>query len=310
MMLEKLLEREIKSIKKDFVVQFGDKADGAIELIGQVKKGEIETGYFYGNIKPKNIIVASTQIGCPSKCRFCELGNKPYYGNLSPDEIFDQISMMLQQAKEYGFDVINLRHKINYAKSGDALFNKFFPEYLEKIAEFYFTHKLSTIFPYGVKPLGIFKDIAKFASNYTEPFQIQISLISTSERYRNALSGIKLASFEEIRDAAFYWRNKNPNGRKVNLSLMMTKDNPLDFNIIKKYFPPELFRIRLRNYVKISIRNYLETMGKEKFNDILNSLKENNYETGNWATPTAIEEKFSLASNVTLKRYYDWISKY
>lgn len=305
-----MLDCKIKTIKKDMVLQFGDRNDGAIELVGIVDNGYIELGYFYGKDKPKNLIVVSQQVGCPAKCTFCELGDKKFVRNLSSDEMYEQVVLLLQQASQYGIDTKNTGHKVNFSKSGEPMLNPNFPEALEKISGFGFSYKIASIFPAGERTLEIFKRSAEFASNYQSNVQVQISLISTSEYCRNQAAGIKLASFSEIREAAEYWKQKNPNSRKINLSLILTAQYPINVNDVCSVFPPSLFRFRFRNYVPTSHGGHegLEEITQKKFEDILNSFKDNGYDVGFWATPTLMEKRFGLASNVTLNRYISMIT--
>ena len=202
MLTEKIKDIEVGKIKKDLVFHFGDMHDGAIELAGMVDQGLIEIGYFYGDSKPKNILVVSSQAGCPSKCSFCALGNEPYVRNLSPEEIYEQVVLMLRQAAQYRIEIDAAAHKVNYSKSGDALFNPRFAEGLEQLAGFGFSHKVSTVFPYGRNAMNVFCQISDFAATYSHPVQFQISLISTLESYREQAAGVRVANFKDIRKAA------------------------------------------------------------------------------------------------------------
>ncbi|MBU1974839.1 MAG: radical SAM protein [Nanoarchaeota archaeon] len=305
MTIEKMLMHNVQTVRKDLVWQFGDSSDGVIEFAGIVDKGYIEVGYLYGDAKPKNIIVISTQVGCPSKCHFCDLGSQPFVRNLYPQEMYDQVALMLQQAMKYGIDVPKSKHKINYAKSGEPLFNPHFVEGLETLSELDFTYKIATIFPSGQQPMARFQNLARFASNYTAPTQIQISLISTSEEYRQNSIGTPLASFKELRKAADYWKTQNPNGRKINLSLIMTEDVSVNIDEISDIFPSELFRFRFRNYVETEhgLSQGLETITQNRFDVLAKQFQDRGYEVGTWATPSPVEQRFGLASNVSLRRY-------
>lgn len=309
MLEDNIRNYEIKTVKKDLVLQFGDSHDGIIEFVGIVKNGYVELGYFYGDNKPKNIIDISTQVGCPVKCSFCELGNKPFSRNLEALEIYEQVILMLKQASQYGFDINNINHKIDFAKSGEPLFNPNFLKSLGLISEFEFSYKISTIFPQG--KIRMFHDIADFTSKYDNYVQMQISLISTNEEYRNRAAGIKLASFSEIRDCAEYWKLQNPNGRKINLSLILSEDNPVDVDDVCGYFSSELFRFRFRNYMPTENGNSsnLVTITRAKLENLMKQFSDYGYEVGTWATPTLIEQKFGLAANVTLSRYLKMIGK-
>lgn len=297
-------------LRTDFIAQFGDKHDGTIQIPAITKdNGVIEVSYFYGNNKPKNILVISSQIGCPAACTFCELGEEKFTRNLTGEEMYEQVPLLLQTAGRYGFDVDSIDHKVTIANTGEPLFNSNLLDGLEKIAELGYSMKVSTIFPAGTKVRKNFEELAQFASQYHKPVQIQTSLISTLEEYRRKASGIKLASYQEIRNAAEYWRNLNPLGRKFNLSLILSGETPCEVKDVYEIFPPELFRFRFRNYVPTEngIRNLLVQIDKEKMKRIKESFAEKGYEVRDWATPTAIEQKFGLAGNVTRRRYLQMV---
>lgn len=299
-----IVDYDVTSVKKDLLLKFGDFEDGALEFVGIVDGGYIETSYFYGDEKPKNILVASTQVGCPSRCSFCELGNQNFVRNLTSKEMVEQSILMFQEACRHGHDIV-ANNKISWANSGDALFNQHFTLALEELAGLEHSHKISTVFPGGQKSERIFREVADFASEYSQPIQIQVSLISTDENYRQKSAGIKVASFEDIRDSAEYWRKKNPDGRKVNLSLILDESNPINIDEISKLFPAELFRFRFRNYVPTEngINHDLETVSEERFGEIYRMFEDGGYDVGTWATPTSIEKRFGLAPNISLRRY-------
>jgi adenine C2-methylase RlmN of 23S rRNA A2503 and tRNA A37 len=310
MLTEQVSNCHVESVKKDLVMQFGDIDDGAIEFAGLVDGGAIEVGYYHGKTKPKNIVAISSQIGCPSKCRFCSLGDKKFVRNLEPREMQDQVVLMLQQAKQYGIDIDECPHKVSFSKSGEPLLNRNMVEGLERIEELGTSFKVSTLFPKGNLVLDNFHNVAEFASNYNKPVQMQISLISTSQDYREEMAGIRLASFEELRNVSEYWKEKNPDGRKINLSLILTQDTPVDADLASKFFSPELFRFRLRNYVpnQHGMENNLRPITRERYDETRKSFEDKGYEVGDWATPTPIEQRFGLSSNVTLRRYLNMVN--
>jgi len=300
---ERIESYEARFMKKDLVMEFGDKHDGAIEFAGIVEGGAIEVGYFYGDIKPKNILVLSSQVGCPARCAFCELGSETFVRNLHADEIYEQAVVMLQQAKRYGIDIDGIGHKVNMAKSGEPLFNRDLIAGMEKLSGLGCSFKISTVFP--VSGMKNFAAVTDFAASYHLPVQIQISLISTSEEERRKMAGIRVASFDEIKQAGDYWRSHNPRGRKINLSLMLTEEMACDAAVMHPIFHPDNFRFRFRNYVPTEHGKArgLETISEKKYRAVYDSFSAEGYEVGTWATPTPIEQRFNLASNVTRSRY-------
>ncbi len=293
-------------IQKDMVWQFGDRHDGVIEIPALTRDaGVVEIGYYYGDLKPKNIIGISTQIGCPSKCTFCELGAERFGRNLTPVEMYGQVVLMLETASQYGIDVNAVQHKVSVAKTGEPLFNDALVGGLEMIAEFPFSYKISTVFPAAQRCLENFRTAARFAAQSAEAVQMQISLISTSEDYRRKAAGIEVTPLQEICKAGEYWKNLNPYGRKVNLSLILSEDVPCDAQAVSKILSPELFHFRFRNYVPTQNgKNHsLAPITSGRIARIKQEFSEYGYEVTAAATPTAIEQKFSLAANVTRRRY-------
>lgn len=302
----------LSHLHHDFVAQFGDKHDGTIQIPVLTKdNGVIEASYFYGDNKPKNIVVISSQIGCPAQCSFCELGGEKFTRNLTPEEIHEQVILLLQTASQYGFDLNSKDHKVTVANTGEPLFNPDLVKGLEKIAAFNFSMKVSTIFPAGKKARENIDALALFASNYPQPVQIQTSLISTSEEYRKEAGGTKLASYQEIRNAAEYWRTLNPQGRKWNLSLILSGETPCEVDQVYEIFPPELFHFRFRDYLPTENgrKNLLYQIDPQKMKIIKENFAEKGYGVGDWATPTPIEQKFGLVGNVTRKRYLEMLEE-
>ena len=142
------------TLKKDLVMQFGDATDGVIEIPALTHDGGlIEVGYYYGDAKPKNIVSISAQVGCPSKCAFCELGAEAFGRDLTAFEMYDQVAMMLRVASQHGIDVDAIDHKVNIAKTGEPLFNRNLLEALELISQLFMSFKVSTVFPQSAKTM-------------------------------------------------------------------------------------------------------------------------------------------------------------
>lgn len=296
------------TIRKDAVFFFGDGDDGVIGIPGLTADGEvIETSYFFGKTKPKNIVVISSQVSCPLRCSFCELGAERFVRNLSKEEIRDQALMMLGHARLQGFDVDRVPHKITVANSGEPLLNPRLVDGLELLASHPASFKVSTVFPTAKAATDALARLADFAAQLGQPVQLQVSLLSTSEERRRQASGGRVADFRTIRKAAELWRSKNPLGRKVNLSLMLTSDMPCDADVAAALFPPELFRFRFREYVptRHGDASGLAAASAERLAEITRAFAEKGYEVGDWASPTPTERKFGLAANVIRRMYFD-----
>lgn len=242
------------------------------------------------------------------RCAFCELGGEQFGRNLTPQELRDQVTLVLEEAARYGFDINATPHKMNVAGSGEPLLNRSLVDGFRLIGDLPQTIKISTVFPDDVRAWVNFQRVVDFAAELTtQVIQIQISLISTSEEERQRMSGGRVASFAKLRDAAALWRTKNPQGRKVNLSLIITGDDCCAANEVRDLFPPELFRFRFREYVptRHGTENHLSSATAERLAAINADFAAAGYEVGDWASPTPIERKFGLASNAIRQRYLE-----
>ncbi len=303
----------MSSIRKDLVFTFGDRHDGVIGIPGLTIDGNvIEISYFFGDAKPKNIVVISSQAGCPMSCAFCELGSEKFARNLTKEEIRDQALLMLAEAGLHGFTVDNTPHKVTVANTGEPMLNTALVDGLELIAAAVpVSFKVSTILPATKIATETLARLADFAARHSQPVQLQISLISTSERERQEMSGARLSDFHAVRKAAELWRNKNPNGRKVNASLILTSDMKSDVDQVFAILPPELIRFRFREYVPTlhGKSHGLRMISSPQLADIKKRFEDRGYDVGDWASPSPIEWRFGLAGNVIRRMYLDMLSR-
>lgn len=297
------------SIRKDLTLTFGDSHDGVIGIPGITRDGHvIEISYFFGDAKPKNIIGISSQTGCPMSCAFCELGQESFARNLTPEEFREQVLLMLDEAARHGFHPDVTPHKVTVANTGEPLLNPGLIDGLELVAEtLSASFKVSTVMPATRIAKETLARLADFSARCRHPVQLQISLISTSERQRQGMAGARLAGFGEIREAAETWRRKNPNGRKINVSLILTSGMAADVDDVFNRLPPDLFRFRFRDYVPTAHgeSNGLAVIQSSRLSDIKDRFRERGYDAGDWASPTPTEWRFGLAGNVIRRMYLE-----
>ncbi len=304
---------DCESLTKDLVFSYGDFHDGVIEIPAITASGDvIEVGYYYGDAKKKNIIGVSTQKGCACKCAFCELGGEKFRGDLSVKEIYGQVVMMLKEAEKQGIDIGSIKHKVSLAKTGEPLLNSNLRPALEKIGvDFGFSFKVSSVLPDSQNVRDEFLEVADFAAQYDESVQIQISIISTSEEFRRKMAGINLIKMDGIRKLAERYYALNSDGRKINLSLILSDDTPCDVNDVEAVLPPDLFRFRFRPAIETQHgrQNSLRRIDPDKMELTKRQFEDYGYSVDDAATPTEIELKFGLVANVTRKRYLDMIGR-
>lgn len=298
------------AIHTDLVLHFGNPSDGVIGIPGITGDGlVVEVSYFFGEKRPKNIIVVSSQAGCPMRCEFCELGSERFARNLTAEEIRDQALLMLHHAKAQGYDVADTPHKVTVANSGEPLLNPEVVEGLEMLSDLPVSFKVSTVLPASRAAFDTLTRLAEFSAQSVMPVQLQISMISTSEAARQKTSRSRVADFQKIREAGELWRYKDPTGRKVNLSLLLTNDAPCDVEGIATLFPPELFRFRFREYVptRHGSEHQLNVIASSRLGIIKSAFAEKGYEVGDWASPSPTEWKFGLAANTIRRMYLDMV---
>lgn len=193
----------------------------------------------------------STMSGCPIGCKFCATGQMKGWRNLTFEEIKDQVKFILE--KNY-----NILHsfqpdgpdefKINYTRMGEPFLNI---ENVKKAINFMnlypfpgLHHYISTI---GIKG----SDFSWIEGNVT----LQISLHSLNEERRRELIPFKnLMTLEELGQI------RTKSNLKTTLNLTLTDEEDFDINILKKYFDPEFFFIKISplNENKVSEFNNLK----------------------------------------------------
>ena len=297
-----------QKIEKDALFVFGNSSDGVIGIPALTEDGHVvEASCFYGDAKPKHIVVISSQVGCPMRCSFCELGGVRRRRNLTAAEMAGQVSLVMTEASRQGLNFSAAPYKVTVANSGEPLLNPNLIGALERIAGPRVSFKISTVFPSSSKALRNLEKLACFARVYSQPVQLQISLISTVDSVRRKVVGANVGTMRQIRDAGDKWRRLNPGGRKINLSLIVTDAMPCDPQDTLKLLPPELFRFRFREYVP-TFQGQSHGHGEvtpERLRRLKDDFAANGYEVSDWASPTATERRFGLASNAIRRMYLE-----
>jgi Predicted Fe-S-cluster redox enzyme len=200
-----------------------------------------------GSRKDRWMIGVSVMSGCPVGCKFCATGNMRKFRNLTTDEIVDQVAFVLDENPGCKFEDAQ-EHKINYTRMGEPFLNignvrKAIEEIDSAFGQTSVHHYVSTI---GVRG----SDFSWIEGNIT----LQISLHSLDEDRRNAL--IPFANKMSIEELGQI-RTRSNLKTTVNLSLVDNED--FDIDVLKKYFDPEFFFIKLSpiNPNTVSEANYM-----------------------------------------------------
>ena len=198
------------------------------------------------------MVGVSTMSGCPIGCKFCATGQMKKWRNLTTEEIMEQIRFIIYD-KNYNF-IHDIpfdgpeEFKINYTRMGEPFLNI---ENVKKAINFMnlypfpgLHHYISTI---GIKG----SDFSWIEGNVT----LQISLHSLNEKRRRELIPFKnLMTLEELGQI------RTKSNLKTTLNLTLTDEEDFDINILKKYFDPEFFFIKISplNENKVSESNNLK----------------------------------------------------
>jgi 23S rRNA (adenine2503-C2)-methyltransferase len=160
----------------------------------------------------------SSQVGCSLACKFCATARLKRQRNLTPDEIYDQVVAIKEQAELFfGRPLTNIvfmgmgEPLLNYANVTSAI---------EKITSQKGLNMASKRIT--VSTVGVAKMIMKMADDNVK-FNLAVSLHSAINKTRSSIMPINdTNSLEELGDALRYWYEKTK--RKVTYEYVVWKD--------------------------------------------------------------------------------------
>lgn len=193
----------------------------------------------------KWILLVSTMFGCPIQCAMCDAGGH-YEGKPTSQEILAQIDFLV--TKRFPDRKIPCNQfKIQLARMGEPSLN---PEVLAVLKELPSRYNapglmpsLSTIAPRGAD--RFFDRLLEIKNQHYSGghFQFQFSLHTTDQAQRDRLIPVKKWTFREMAD--YGERFYQPGDRKVTLNFALAKDTPINPQILRYYFDPEKFLIKI-----------------------------------------------------------------
>ena len=223
--------------------------DIAVVYVAETENGELIE--FVESIQPpkprseKWVLMVSTLYGCPVKCKICDAGGF-YHGRVSADEILEQIDYMVD-LRHSDRKVNTSQFKIQFARMGEPAFNPAVLDVLSQLPSRYdapgLIPSISTIAPESTD--AFFEELLNIKNDlYSDgKFQFQFSVHSTDEATRNELMPVKKWAFEKM--AAYAERFYQPGDRKITLNFALAQDSELDPDVMKRYFNPDLFLIKI-----------------------------------------------------------------
>ncbi|MEW6070761.1 MAG: radical SAM protein, partial [Candidatus Thermoplasmatota archaeon] len=193
----------------------------------------------------KWVIIVSTSFGCPVKCLMCD-ASIIYKGNLKTQEMIEQIDYLV--TKYFPDRKVPIpKFKIQFARMGEPAFNNNVLEVLGSLPELYkapgLMPAISTLAPKGRDKF--FNELIKIKDRYYSNgrFQLQFSIHTTNTDSRDRLMPVKKWNFKDIADYGEKFFNSND--RKITLNFACTQDYEVEPEVIREYFNPEFFTIKL-----------------------------------------------------------------
>lgn len=223
------------------------------------------------NYENKWLLTVSTQRGCAHNCKFCDVADLPFKGNLTYNEIFSQVEFIL---KSTPYVTKSDKVKIGFARMGEPAHNldvvlgiiNDLPYISNKMGkDFNWLPCFNTILPRktldGLSGFEVIDKVLEVKEkNYNGFLHFQISCNSTDEAKRKELfGGAEVLSLKEIIE---YINNKDITNRTVTLNFIVIDGVEIDvqkladFGLNGDKFTVKL--IPLNNTVNSSANN-LET---------------------------------------------------
>jgi len=223
----------------------------AMVYVAEMRKSKEHLVEFVESIQPplsrneKWVLIVSTLFGCPINCKMCDAGGG-YNGKLTADEILSEIDYMVRKRFPDGKIPIP-KFKIQFARMGDPALNDNVLNVLEQLPNIYdapgLIPSISTVAPKNSE--GFLERLIHIKNKHYNNgrFQFQFSIHTTDLTKRNKLIPISTLNFEEMAD--YGGRFFKTGDKKITLNFAMSKGNPVDVDVIRRYFNPEKFIIKL-----------------------------------------------------------------
>lgn len=193
----------------------------------------------------KWVMIVSTQFGCPVSCPMCDAGDD-YLGDLSADEIFAQIEAIRNSHPEIPLHSVK-KLKIQFARMGEPALN---PAVLDVIEELPMRYDVPGLIPciattapacaraWFDRLLSIRHGIYR-----SRDFQMQFSINSTDEKFRDKLAPVGKMSLAEIGNYSRFFHETGL--RKAGLNFALAEGVPVEPETIAKHFDPEFACIKI-----------------------------------------------------------------
>ncbi|MBU0973743.1 MAG: radical SAM protein [Proteobacteria bacterium] len=232
----------------------------------------------------KWVLLISTMFGCPVHCAMCDAGGY-YHGKPSADEIMEQIDFLVHLRYPQK-SIPSNQFKIQFSRMGEPALNSAVLTVLEKLATRYqapgLMPSISTVAPAGCN--DFFDRIIDIKNTHYNNghFQFQFSIHTTDEHLRDQIVPIRKWNFAEM--AEYGDRFYMTGDRKITLNFALARQSPLESKIIKKYFSPEKYLIKITpinptyRAVENNLISYIDVNKPNQNDEIISQLRADGYE--------------------------------
>lgn len=215
----------------------------------------------------KFVVTISTQKGCPMRCMFCDCPHVGFKGNVSREELAEEV----REAIIHSGCRKTKRFNLHLARMGEPSFNEAVLDFVENDLRRVVYHNMllvdvihpvfTTMLPKANRHL--YSRILRWCNIKNDVYGgeagLQFSINSTDEEQRNRLFNGRSISLEEIARLADVL--PMPKGRKYTLNFPVTKDTILDAKKLSRLFDKDKFIVKITpiHETQEAVRNGIKT---------------------------------------------------
>lgn len=202
-------------------------------------------------LSEKWVVTLSTQYGCPMKCTFCDVPNVKFKGNVSFNDLKDQLYNAIKLFPKVKYTE---RLNIHFARMGEPIFNEEVFRFARWLHMFKYSLpiRIEVIHPVLTTSLPKkFKELSKRLNEwcsiknsiYNGQAGLQFSINSTNENQRNKMFAnmqLSLEDFARIAD-----KLPDPIGRKYCLNFAYASDFEIDAKKLANLFDYNKFMCKI-----------------------------------------------------------------
>jgi len=237
--------------------------------------------------KDKWLLTVSTQKGCAHRCQFCDVAGLKFDGNLTQEEIEEQVRFLLEATP---YIKKTSKAKIGFARMGEPAHNlenviramKNLPRISKSMdRDFKWLPCFNSILPRktmeGKNGFEVIDEVIDLKEKHYDGFlHFQISCNSTDEDYRRQLFGE--ADVLTIKEVVQHINSKKIHHRTITLNFIVMKGVPVDVGYLMKLgLNADKFMVKLipLNNTKNAQKNKLKTFANyQNYEDLVHLGKE------------------------------------